>query len=510
MTVGAVATEHEQSTRAALSILRRGGNAMDAAVAAALVAGVVAPGSSGLGGGGFALLFDAAEHKTQFLDFRETAPKHFPAGTLDSRPLPSAERGRAIGVPGEPSGLYLLQRRYGRLAFATVVAEALPLASDGYVVGAHLSRVSQWVKSGEPKSDLAASLGYAKWPLRAGERVRMKGLAKTLSDYGTRGPPAIVEGPVAEELERTAQARGSFMTLEDLRDYAPVSREPLQAQIGRFRVVTAPPPSAGGLLLLQTLGKFTEGELRQLGNTEERIHLLAEAYRQSLADRFAYLGDPSYVRVPVARLLDAAYLAKRRQSIRSDQSNLHPVPLGPESGTSHLCVVDTSGNAVALTTTINNAFGSKLATPKSQILLNDELDDFGDSKGPNAPRPLARPVSSMTPTLVFEGDELRYVLGGSGGMTIATNVATALIALIADELTPAQALARPRFTLLPRTGEVELEESAPEAWFEGLGRRGEQVRKVGPGISAVQILARGPAGWMAAADPRKHGSAAVR
>ena len=503
----AIATENALATKAAVHALRQGGNAVDAAVASALVAGVVAPGSSGLGGGGFALFFDAHSGANKFLDFRETAPSGFDASALDVRPLADAERGRAVGVPGEPKGLYELQHRYGRLPFREVVQDAQRLAEKGFAIGPHLARVSRGLKNLEVRRELSGALGWPKSGLPAGFWLKVPGLSRTLKRYGEEGPNAIVDGAIAKELAQTAQAYGSAMSVTDLLSYAPIEREPLRMAFGQFVVVTAPPPSAGGILLLQTLGKFTAEELRAHRVSDERIHLLAEAYRQSLADRFAHVGDPAFVKVNVPGLLRPEYLASRRQAISLDRSDLSPVALPLEMGTSHLSIVDCDGNAVALTTTVNNAFGSKITAPTSQVLLNDELDDFGPKASPNAPRAGARPVSSMTPTMVFEGSELRFVIGGSGGMAISTNVTTTLLAAMVDGMTPRAAVEQPRFTIVPKTGELMLEEQFPTALDQRLGLRGEQVRRVARGISAVQFLARGAKGWQAAADSRKHGAA---
>ncbi|MGC4065667.1 MAG: gamma-glutamyltransferase [Polyangiaceae bacterium] len=504
----AIATEHELATRAAMRAVERGGNAVDAAVTAALVSGVVAPASSGLGGGGFALLWLERAKRSVFLDFRETAPRALVEASLNARPLSAEERGRAIGVPGEPSGLYTLQRRYGRLAFRDVVDDATRLARQGFPTGAHLARVLKGLALGAPRRELLDALSSPASGIAQGRTIRFPALARTLEAYGRSGPVAFTHGAIAEDVVRAAKKYGSTLSLEDLRDYVPVEREPLRRAWGKYVVVTAPPPSAGGLLLLQTLGKFTLEEWSRISAKDERIHVLAESYRQSFADRAEHVGDPHFVDVPVGSMLSSESLTAQRRRIHLGETRHLRRSALEEHGTSHISIVDREGNAVALTTTVNDAFGSKVVAPESGVILNDELDDF--SSGPNRPRALARPVSSMTPTLVFDGDQIRYVLGGSGGMTISTNVTSTLLGLLADGLSPSAAVEAPRFTVDLRKDALVLEPGFGSEVLDGLRRRGEPASEAPRWWSAVQVVGLDSLGARAASDPRKLGSAMVK
>jgi gamma-glutamyltranspeptidase/glutathione hydrolase len=257
--------------------------------------------------------------------------------------------------------------------------------------------------------------------------------------------------------------------------------------------------------LLQTLGKFTPEQWPTLSEQDARVHVLAEAYRQSFADRFEHVGDPSFVEIPVERLLSSVHLSEQRRRIHLGETRHSRPRAVEEHGTSHISVIDREGNAVALTTTVNNAFGSKVIAPGSGLILNDELDDFSD--GPNRPRAHARPVSSMTPTLVFEGERIRYVLGGSGGMTISTNVTTTLLRLLVDGLSPKAAVEAPRFTIDLRKNALVLEPGFDAGVIDGLRRRGEPVSDAPRGWSAVQVVGCDAAECQTAADSRKHGAA---
>lgn len=505
----AVATEHEAATHAAIVVLGRGGNAIDAAVAAALVSGVVSPASSGLGGGGFALVWLQKDHAARFLDFRECAPASLPPQALARRPLTDQQRGLLVGVPGEPAGLFELQRQFGRLVFADVAAQAVHLAGEGFRVGGHLARMGNSVNASNAKLSILHALGFDRSGFGVGAKLRTPILSRTLLRYSELGPSALLEGEVAEDWVAAAASHGGVLSLADLRDYRPKFRTPLSFSYGRFEVVTAPPPSAGGMLLAQTLSTFTPNDLLSHRAPVERIQLLAAAYRASLADRVRTMGDPDFVDIDLSALLEPGYLAKRRVAILSGVAHDAPHALPAEHGTSHISVVDAEGNAVALTTTVNNAFGAKILGPKSGIILNDELDDFGPKDSPNQLRSRARPVSSMTPTIVLDSGRVRWVLGGSGGMAISTNVTTVLIAMLVDGVTPEQAVSQPRFTIASGTGEIELEKQYPRSVARGLFARGEHVQRVARGMSAVQVVSVTEARLEAAADPRKFGRATV-
>ncbi|MFZ5890920.1 MAG: gamma-glutamyltransferase family protein [Myxococcota bacterium] len=513
-----MATEHPLATRAALELFRQGGNAVDAAIAAALTAGVVAPSSSGLGGGGFALVLRANEKEPSVFDFRECAPRGVSAEALERRPLPFEQRGHLVGVPGEPAGLFELSRRFGKRPWANLVAPAIRAARQGFAVGPHLARsLSGGSELAREKPIAALFFGGGRAALE-GSTVKNLPLARTLSRVAAEGPKAIYTGPIASEIVQTARAAGSAIEQRDLDEYTVRERKALHATWAGHEIYTMPPPSAGGLLLAETLGMLSRDELTRLGfQSGAYYHLMAEAFRSALADRFHNVGDPDFVQLDTTRLLAPERLTKRRAALAIDRTHTLPLLAAEEHGTHHISVADPSGMVVALTTTVNRSFGAKLVTKDSGIVLNDELDDFtldrdakalGIEKSPNAPRPGARPVSSMTPTIALKDGRPVLAIGGSGGMAISTNVTQLLIAALAFNKTPEDLTRAQRFYIPLKGDTILLETPATPALLEDLAYRGERANKASPFATAVQILSRQGELWQAAADPRKHGAAA--
>ncbi|MGC4090288.1 MAG: gamma-glutamyltransferase family protein [Polyangiaceae bacterium] len=514
---GAVATEHALSTRAAREMLRLGGNAVDAAIAAALTAGVVTPTSSGLGGGGFALVLGANELQPRVLDFREVAPRGVSLDALEKRPLPFEQRGHLVGVPGEPAGLWELSKRFGKRPWSSLAQPAIRSAKLGFAVGPHLARMlgaSGDLAREKPLAALFFGGGTAK---KEGAQIKNPELARTLSRFAAEGPKAIYTGAIAQELVETARAAGSSIEQRDLDEYSVKERNALHVAWAGHDVFTMPAPSAGGLLLAETLGTLSVAELTQLGyQSGAAQHLVAEAFRSALADRFRYAGDPDFVPDPSARLLEPARLAKKRVGFALDRTHSLPLLVAEEHGTHHIVVADAAGTVVSLTTTVNRLFGAKLVAKNSGIVLNDELDDFtlgrdaaafGLAQSPNTARAGARPVSSMTPTIVLKQGRPVLALGGSGGMAISTNVTQLLLARLAFGKSPAELTRMPRIFMPLKNDTIWLEAGAPQALLDDLGFRGERVGKAPPFGTAVQVLARDDGLWQAAADPRKYGVA---
>jgi gamma-glutamyltranspeptidase/glutathione hydrolase len=519
---GAAASEHPLVTRAALDVLEKGGNAADAAVAAALMAGVVSPSSSGLGGGGFALVSRPGTPEPVVLDFREVAPKGVDAAVLDRRPLAPPERGHLVGVPGEARGLDELIRRFGKRSWSELVAPAERRARLGYPVGAHLARTLKGFAAAELKRETGlASLFYPRGQaLAQGALVKNPKLASTLKRLGAEGPRALYEGAIAAELVSTARAAGSSLSAEDLLRYGVKERKPLHLRWADYELYTMPLPSAGGLLLAETLGMWSREQLAALGYQSGAYqHALAETFRSAFLDRFRYIGDPDFVPVNEQNLLASERLAKKRSALSLDRTHALPTLAQTEHGTHHMVCADRDGMVVSLTTTVNRVFGSKLLAPESGIVLNDQLDDFtaardaellGVTSNPNMPRPEARPVSSMTPTIVFRDGKPVLALGGSGGMAISTNVTQLLLGRLAFDRPIAELVQTPRF-YVPTQGAstLLLEDGAPPALLADLAYRGERIGKAWPVATAVQMLARTATGWEAAADPRKFGLGAT-
>jgi gamma-glutamyltranspeptidase/glutathione hydrolase len=517
---GAAASEHPLVTRAALDVLEHGGNAVDAAIAATLMAGVVSPSSSGLGGGGFALVSKPGAPEPTLLDFRETAPQGLDASALERRPLPANERGHLVGTPGEARGLDELSRRFGKRKWSELTAIAERRARLGYPVGQHLARTLASRFAADLRSDAGLSALFFPGGRAsvAGAVIKNPKLAATLRRLGAEGPRAIYEGKIAAELVGTARSAGSALSAEDLLGYAVEERKPLRVSWAGYELYIMPAPSAGGLLLAETLGMWSREELARLGYQSGAYqHALAETFRSALLDRFRNVGDPKFVPVNEASLLVPARLAERRKALSLDRTHSLPTLAQTEHGTHHLVVADRDGMVVSLTTTVNRVFGSKLLAPDSGIVLNDQLDDFtaerdvralGLSTNPNAARAGARPVSSMTPTIVFHDGQPVLALGGSGGMAISTNVTQLLLGRLVFDKPLSALVEAPRFyvpTQGPNT--ILLEDGAPPALTADLVYRGERVGKAWSVATAVQLLARSSTGWESAADPRKFGAA---
>ena len=516
----AAATENELATREALASMRGGGNAVVAAVTAALVAGVASPTSSGIGGGGFVLVWLADRRQPVLIDFREVAPAGLDPESLENRPLPHPQRGKLMGVPGEVAGLFEIHRRHGKRPWAEVVAPAVRRAKSGFPVGKHLgAALSGSAKVLKLDPGISAVFYPGGRPAAVGQLVRNSKLASTLERIAAEGPKAFYEGAIADDVVATARSTGSPITRADLLSYRPIERQPLRIRWEGHDVYTMPPPSAGGIMLAQTLGMFSSAELKRFGRESGAYqHLVAEALRGSIADRMRFIGDPDHVKLDVARLLSPARLSARKRSIALDRTHAVPRFGLEEHGTHHLVTADAAGNVVSLTTTVNRSFGTKLSGVQSGVVLNDELDDFsarkdvaplGMKESPNRPRPLARPVSSMTPTIVVRDGQPVLALGGSGGPTITTNVTQLLLSRLIFGVRPADAVRAPRFYVPTKGAYILLEKGAPQALVDDLEARGEIVGTMPFTGSAVQMIAIENGRKLPAADPRKHGSAAA-
>jgi gamma-glutamyltranspeptidase/glutathione hydrolase len=519
----AVATESPTATKEAARLLEAGGNAVDAAVLAALISGFTNPSSSGIGGGGFALVYSARDKQVSALDFRESAPAAIDAAVLDKRPVAEDRRGQLVGVPGEVAGLFELHQRLGKLKWQDVVGRAARIGQQGFVAEPHTVGQVEAQKA----SPLARSAAYRSVylpqgkPPTAGQTLRAGKLAATLRRIASEGRRGFYEGAVANDMVRAVKAAGGAMSLADLAGYQPLARQPLRVDWDGKQVLTMPAPSAGGLLLGQVLSLFSRAELAALQAAPgKRLHLLAEAMRGAFADRARYFGDPAFVPVDAAKLLSPARMARRKQRLAEDRTHTQPRFGLEESGTHHLITVDAEGTWVSLTTTVNGPFGAKVVAEQSGVLLNDELADFttsensavfGSSESPNRPRPGARPVSSMAPTLVLEQGAPIAALGGSGGIAIAPNVTQVLLDRLLNGTAPEQALAAARFSIpSPSSGKtLTLEASLAKLCGADLEQRGELLL-TRDWKSAVQLVVLEAGKLSAAADPRKQGAAEAR
>lgn len=532
----AAATDNAEATRAAVDVMTAGGNAVDGAIAAALALGVVNPSASGLGGGGFALVYTAKDRKVTVLDFRETAPATYSPDLLFPPPKPGEKpksrwewtgpKGWVVGVPGEPAGLEELSRRFAKKSLATDAARAVALARDGFVAGRQITdqaRVFQERIASSPS--LASSFLPGGHPIAFASRVKRPELAATLARFGAQGRRAIYEGGAAKAIVDAVRGAGGTMTADDLAGYRVEERAPLTRTVDGRTVYTMPAPSAGGLMLLETLGMFgasTSSPLAPMGfGSSEYLHTLAEAMRGAFADRARIAGDPDVdkgVDAAFQAALDPAQLAARKAKIDPRKSRAPTEFETREKGTSHLVTVDAEGNVVSLTTTVNGPFGAAIVAGDTGIVLNNELDDFTSPDearsfglkdgGPNRPRPRARPVSSMAPALVVEGGAPILVLGGSGGTRIATGVTQAAVARLVFDLDPNACVSHPRMHTQGADLMVD-REIAPDV-RKALEARGEKVKDDPFGGSAIQMIAWSGSTLLAASDPRKAGLAAAR
>lgn len=511
----AVSSEHPQVTEVAMEVLAAGGTAADAAVAGVLTAGVVQPVSSGLGGDGFALVWDASARTLTSIDFRGAAPIGIRPSHYAASPAPG-KQGVYIAVPGEPAGLALLHQRHGKLPFVELCRRAADLAERGFPIGPHMRRALGWSKGWLARTPRAEPWRSVLGALSDKSEVASPALAATLRKLGAEGRGGFYEGSVGADVVASARTAGSRMIADDLARYEAIAREPLVSTWEGLRVATAPPPSAGGVAIAQALAMHDKASLVALGyQSGAYLHLMAETARASYADRLRRIGDPAFVKMDVAGLVSGERMRARRASIDLDRTR-RAEDFGPlDGGTSHIVVVDAQGSVVSITTSVGDMFGSRVFT-ESGFVLNASLEDFTDHRvarrfgatpSPNGPRGGARPVSSMAPVIVLEGDEPVLALGASGGSRIVTAVVQVLFGRLAFERPPGEVVADLRVDA-PPAGGLLIDEGAPAPLVADLVGRGEVVTPQ-RSFSAVQLVARGGGELWAAADPRKDGAAAV-
>ena len=534
-----IATADGRASEAGLAMLERGGSAVDAAIAAQLVLGLVEPQSSGLGGGAFLLHHDAATGRLTTLDGRETAPAAAGPDLFlgpDGKPLAfRAARigGRSVGVPGTPQLLAEAHRRFGRLPWAELFEPAIRLAEEGFLVSPRLARaIAEAAPGGLARQPAARGpfLDAEGRPPAAGARLVNPAYAATLRALASGGAEAFYTGPIAVDIVaavREGLGNPGAMTLDDLARYRVVERPPVCIAYHGREVCGMGPPSSGGLAVAQILGLLEPFELAARGPSLGALHLLLEASRLAFADRDRFVADPDFTPVPAEGMLDPGYLAGRRALIRAEASlgratagdpprRQGALPgraaPGSEHGTSHLVVVDARGDAVSMTTTIEASMGSRLVV--RGFLLNNELTDFAFVPEEGG-RPVAnrveggkRPRSSMAPTIVREGGRPVLLLGSPGGSRIIGYVAKTLIAALDWGMDPQAAIELPH--ALNRNGPSELETGGFwTAFVEPLATRGHEVRlqELDSGLQAIALT---PGRLLGGVDPRREGVALGR
>jgi len=533
-----VAAANPHASQAGLEILRAGGSALDAAIAVQMVLNLVEPQSSGIGGGAFVMHWDEAARRVSAYDGRETAPAAARPDRFlrpDGKPMPIAEAinsGRSVGVPGLLRVLHLAHAKHGRLPWARLFEPALRLAEGGFAVS---PRLHAQIRT-DPFLPLhAATRAYFFLPdanpLPVGFRLKNPQLAAVLRRIAQQGPDAFYLGPVARDIvAAVAAARDRYMrpgdlTEQDLAKYRALEREPICGAYRGYRICGMPPPSSGGIGVLAILGVLEHFPLAGLRpDSSGAVHLFAEAGRLAYADRDRYVADPDFMSVPSAGLIDPRYLRERATLIDPGKSMVRALPGSPPgartaagadatveaAGTSHISVVDAQGNAVALTTTIESPFGSRILV--RGFLLNNELTDFspapdeGGRLAANRVEPGKRPRSSMSPSLVFApGGDFFMTLGSPGGSAIINYVAKTLVGVLDWKLDIQQAIAAPNLGSRNRATEIEKGTA-----LEGIAAA---LRALGHPVEAMELnsglhgIVRVPQGLAGGADPRREGIA---
>jgi gamma-glutamyltranspeptidase/glutathione hydrolase len=525
-----VVAEEPLAADVGLEVLKAGGNAIDAAVAVGFALAVTYPFAGNIGGGGF-LLARFADGRTTFIDFREQAPQ---AATRNmyvdqqGRVTPASVVGwRASGVPGTVRGFELAHRKYGHKSWAQLVDPALKLAADGFPVSYSFSESLH----NDEHTKLLSQFPDSKrifLGVQYGDRLVQPELAATLKRIRDQGAKDFYEGETARKLAASMQAHGGLITLEDLKAYQAVERAPLRGHYHDCEVITAPPPSAGGVGLLQMLGMLDgSGYEKTSAGSAASIHYVAEVMRRFYADRSEYFGDPAFYKVPVKKLLDPRYISVRRSSIDSDHATpseqIRPGNLASYEGaeTTHYNIVDREGNAVAVTYTLNNGYGSGVTVPALGFLLNDEMDDFAAKPGEenmfhlvqgeaNAIQPGKRPVSAMTPTILLKGGELFMVLGAPGGPRITNAVLQVILNVIDFHMNVQNAVDWPRFHHQWMPDQLYLEQGiSPDtvAILRAMGHKIASLEGTAPVIARVEAILNED-GWLeGAADGRGNAKA---
>ncbi len=463
-----VASTSEIASRIGADVMKRGGNAVDAAVAVGFALSVTWPSAGNLGGGGF-MLIRKADGTTEAIDFRERAPLAASRDMyLDAQgnvvPKMSTDGYRAVAVPGTVAGLMLAHKRHGKLKWAELVEPARKVAAEGFEVNYHLARSLSLKSTVEKMQPWAESRRIYQRDGRfyeLGEKIVLPELAAVLARLETN-PRDFYEGETAKLIVADMKANGGIVTMEDLRTYEPTIRTPLRTTYRGYEILTMPPPSSGGIALMEMLNMLEPYDLKSMGwHSSQYVHTLVEVMRRAFADRAAYLGDTDFVKVPVAGLVSREYAKMRAKDITDKATPSKDVGGGnpqtyesPE--TTHYSIVDAEGNVVSTTYTLNDSYGAGVVAKGTGVLLNNEMDDFTSKVGvanvygliqgeSNAIAPKKRPLSSMTPTIVLRDSKPYFVIGSPGGPTIINTVLQAIVNIIDFDMDIQQAVSAPRF-----------------------------------------------------------------
>ena len=520
---GMVVSDSAVATKAGMEILARGGNAVDAAVATAFALAVVDQAASGLGGGGFMVIYEAKDRRAHALDFRETAPEasRIELYSKNGKPVPSLSLtgALAVGVPGEVAGLLQAFKRFGSLPLQTVMAPAIRYAAEGFPVDGALNYAIERQQANMKRFPELARIFMPKDEVPApGQMLRQSELGDSLKAIAAQGADVFYQGWIGQAIVETLKKDGGVMTLDDLKSYKAIWREPLIGTYRKRTVITMPLPSSGGIAILEMLDVLEGYQLNKFAhNSATYLHLLAEVMKHAFADRAQYLGDPDFVKAPVSMLASREYASW----IRSRISPVKTYPLKyyglanlkvEQGGTTHFSVLDQFGNAVACTLSVNTRFGSKILVPKTGIVLNNTIDDFalhanGNAYGligndANSLRPHKRPLSSMAPTIVLQGDRPELIVGGAGGPRIISATLQTILNVLEYQMPVKEAVAAARIHHQWVPDELSVEEEIPADVKKSLERRGHTVKERSElGVVQAIVVKRGKI--TGAPDPRK-------
>jgi gamma-glutamyltranspeptidase / glutathione hydrolase len=529
---GMVVAQEKLAAGIGADVLRRGGNAIDAAVATGFALAVTYPRAGNIGGGGFMVIHSRDRGEDITIDYRETAPAATTPGIFlgsDGKPddAKSRESALGIGVPGTVAGLALALEKYGsgKFTLADLVQPSIDIARNGLLVADDVADTLpdeyRWLARWPSSAKLFSRAdGTA---LREGDTLMQPDLAATLTAIAEQGPRGFYQGPVAEKLVKAIRDAGGIMTLDDLKSYQAVIRAPVRGTYRGYDIISMPLPSSGGVVLLEMLNileGFPMSDMKQ--GSSLSLHVMIEAMKRAYADRARYLGDPAFVNAPISTLIGKDYAAKQRASIDLDHATPATKVLTPPregSNTTHFSIVDSSGNAVSNTYTLNFPYGVGLVAEGTGVLLNNELDDFTAAPGAsnafglvgfeaNLPGPGKRPLSSMSPTIVLKDGRPVLVTGSPGGSRIISTVLQIIVDVLDYHMDVAAAVAAPRLHHQWLPDEVRIERGFPDSVLAELKAKGHRI--VEPmGLTSAHSIAVTPNGLLGAADPRLRGGEAA-
>jgi len=522
---GMVAAAHPLASQVGVEILKKGGNAVDAAVATAFALGVVEPNASGLGGGGFILVYQAKTKGVTAIDYREMAPlkatpdmyQLTPDGKVVDKETEIGHK--AVAVPGTLAGLTLALKQHGTMSLKDAMAPAIRIAEEGYTVSKTLNGMMKDNFEKLTKFPAAAAV-YLKdgLPYEVGDKIVLKDLAKSYRLIAEKGPDVFYKGEIADAIEKEMKASGKgLITKADLAAYKPAMRKPVRGSYRGYEIISMSPPSSGGTHVIEILNILEGYNMTRLGfQTPESLHLMAEAMKRAFADRAKFMADTDFVKVPIDGLISKKYAEELRKGISMDTVGTkipagNPLPFVGSGGTSHLSVIDKQGNIVALTQTINYFFGSGVLVPGTGIMLNNEMDDFNPKPGTsNSVEPKKRPLSSMTPTIMLKNGKPFLSVGSPGATRIISALSQIIVNVVDFRMNIQDAIEAPRIHCM--TGDIFMESRFPQATQDALTAKGHKLNVRG----AMDLYFGGAQGVMisptlgllyGAGDPRRDGAA---